>query len=148
MRLNFGIRPRGALGVASALVLCLQSSLVPPLGAEAAVPAIPQVRHFERLPYPLYARIRAIQGLVVVRAMVTPSGSIERAEVLSGPKSLQGDTISSLKKWTFASGAPGEIVVVFWFRLSGLCEAPCQSGFEFYPPNLAIITSGTTTVMP
>jgi hypothetical protein len=138
MRTGACVRLAASAAVLVAVVVALRG----------AVSHEPKILHFERLAYPLSAKVRAIQGLVVAEALVSPEGRIENAKVLSGPEALRGDTIASLKRWIFASSSPGKIIVVYWFRVSGLCEAPCPSGFEFYPPNFVIVTTGTMTVMP
>ena len=106
------------------------------------------VRHFERMAYPVYAKVRAIQGLVVIRASIGSSGGVVDAKVLSGPVALHRETLENIRKWAFEPSNAGDIIVVYWFRISGLCEPPCESAFEFHPPNFVIVTTGSMTVTP
>jgi TonB family protein len=96
--------------------------------------------------YPLAARIAHIDGAVVLKATINPQGRVSGAVALSGPKALLGDTLENLKKWTFSAPRSSKVVVVYWFRIQGLCELPCPSGFEFYPPNVAVVVTGDPIV--
>lgn len=101
------------------------------------------VLHVERMVYPLVAKMNHIEGAVVVRATVDPGGRVTEAVALSGPKALVRESVENLKKWTFARPHGATVFAVYWFRFRGLCELPCLSGFEFYPPNLVVVTTGT-----
>jgi Gram-negative bacterial TonB protein C-terminal len=107
-----------------------------------------EVLHFERMPYPLYAKVRSIGGVVVLRAAIGSEGRVTDVTALSGPKALLEEPAENLKKWRFGSAKQGAAIVVYWFQFRGLCEAPCPSAFEFYPPNLAVITAGHQVVTP
>jgi hypothetical protein len=104
------------------------------------------VLHFERMNYPLYAKVRHIQGAVVLQATADSLGQVSEPVALSGPKALLKESMENLKKWRFAKPRQATVVVVYWFRFSGLCEPPCPSGFEFYPPNLVVVTTGNPIV--
>ena len=108
----------------------------------------PRIAHFEQMRYPLSARIRAVEGVVVLKGSVSSKGSVEQVSVLSGPPLLTEDAASNLRKWLFQSPLAGDVIVVYWFRISGLCEAPCPSSVEFHPPNLMVITTGRELAMP
>jgi hypothetical protein len=105
-----------------------------------------QIMHVERMSYPLIARIGRVEGVVVLRATVDSLGNVSEVSALSGPKALLKEPIENLKKWTFAKPREGTVVAIYWFRFSGLCELPCPSGFEFYPPNLVVVTTGNPIV--
>jgi hypothetical protein len=104
--------------------------------------------HAEPMIYPLYARVRAIEGVVVIRATVDLEGRVRETQALSGPKGLLSEPVENIKKWRFAQPGHSPVVVVYWFRIRGLCEPPCHTGFEFYPPNLAVITIGKELATP
>lgn len=114
----------------------------------AVLDEVVETLHAEPMMYPLYARVRSIEGVVVARATVDSMGRVREAQALSGPKGLLGEPVENLKKWRFAHPSHNSVVVVYWFRLRGLCEPPCRSGFEFYPPNLAVITIGREVATP
>jgi hypothetical protein len=101
-----------------------------------------QLLHVERMGYPLIARIGHIEGAVVLQATIDSDGRVSEATALSGPKALLKESAENLRKWTFASPRSSTALAVYWFRFRGLCELPCPSGFEFYPPNLVVVTTG------
>jgi outer membrane biosynthesis protein TonB len=101
-----------------------------------------RVLHVERMIYPLVAKIGHIEGAVVLRASIDSEGRVSEAAALSGPKALLKESVENLKKWTFAGPRSSTAIAVYWFRFQGLCELPCPSGFEFYPPNLVVVTTG------
>ncbi len=100
------------------------------------------VLHFERMTYPLYAKVRLIEGVVVLSAAIDAQGRVAAVSTVSGAKALLDESRENLKKWRFASSMPGSLVVVYWFRIRGQCEPPCPSEQEYYPPNLVVVTSG------
>ncbi len=102
-----------------------------------------RILHVERMIYPLTAKIGHKEGVVVLRATVDSEGRVSEAVPLSGPKALLKESAENLKKWTFTSPHSSAVLAVYWFRFQGLCELPCLSGFEFYPPNLVVVTTGT-----
>jgi hypothetical protein len=105
-----------------------------------------RVLHVERMSYPLVAKIGHVEGAVVVQAKIDSNGQVTEATALSGPKALLKDPADNLKKWTFVSPRSSTVLAVYWFRFQGLCELPCPSGFEFYPPNLVVVTTGNPIV--
>ena len=105
-----------------------------------------EVMHIERMAYPLVAKMSHIQGTVVLRGTVDSLGQVSEVSALSGPKALLKESMENLKKWRFARPRQDTVVAVYWFRFSGLCELPCLSGFEFYPPNLVVVTTGNPIV--
>jgi len=107
-----------------------------------------EVLHFESMSYPLYAKVRSVEGVVVLRAAVASGGEVVDVTAISGPKALIEGASENLKKWKFGRTKRSAAVVVYWFRFRGLCEAPCPSAFEFYPPNFAVITAGRQVVTP
>jgi hypothetical protein len=104
--------------------------------------------HFERMAYPIGAKLTHLEGMVVLRASVDAQGRVSAVAPLSGPRALLSETEENLKKWTFSRPRRANVIVVYWFRLRGLCELPCPSGFEFYPPNLVVVTTGNALATP
>jgi hypothetical protein len=104
--------------------------------------------HFERMAYPIGAKTTHVEGAVVLRASVDAQGRVSGAAPLSGPRALVNETEENLKKWTFSRPRGAKVIIVYWFRLRGLCELPCPSGFEFYPPNLVVVTAGNPIATP
>jgi hypothetical protein len=126
-----------------AFLLCSASAVCQPTPENAPIlNENVQIVHVERMPYPLVARLGHVEGVVVLRATIDPSGNVSEVSALSGPKALLKEPMENLKKWTFVRPRQGTVVAVYWFRFSGLCELPCPSGFEFYPPNLVVVTTG------
>jgi outer membrane biosynthesis protein TonB len=96
--------------------------------------------------YPLLAKNGHIEGVVVLQATIDSLGRISEVAALSGPKVLLKESMENLKKWIFAKPKQGTVLAVYWFRFSGVCELPCPNGFEFYPPNLVVVTTGNPLV--
>jgi hypothetical protein len=115
---------------------------VPRNGDRSAENTAPVI-HFQRVKYPLYAQVRGIKGVVVLTVHLNASGYALRVEPLSGPPALLQEAVASAKAWRFDASKSRMSILVYWFRIQGLCEPPCESGFEFYPPNLAVITTGS-----
>lgn len=130
--------------VISGLVLsasCLGQS------ADASTPVLDSdvvTLHAEPMTYPLYgaAHGNSIEGIVVVRASINSAGQVTEAHALSGPKGFLTQPVENAKRWRFVAGTSKEVFIVYWFRRSGVCEPGCPSGFEFHPPNLAVVTVG------
>ena len=104
--------------------------------------------HIEELAYPPLARMANIQGIVVVRAKLDVEGKVEESVALSGPKVLIPECIANSKKWKFQPISDNRVIIIYDFRLEGLCyfHSPCASQFSFRPPNVATITSGFQVV--
>ena len=113
---------------------------------EAAATAV--AIHFERMVYPLNAKVRSIEGAVVLRGEVDGEGRVSKVSALSGPETLVAESCDNLKKWTFESPRPGAVIVVYWFRILGICEGACPSNFEFYPANIVVVSTGHQIMMP
>jgi hypothetical protein len=107
-----------------------------------------EVSHVERMSYPLPGRVHAEQGAVVVKVDLSSDGSVRDAVALSGPKSLVEECVANARKWRFRRVSRGLSYLVYIFRIAGVCELPCSSNFEYYPPNLVVISVGEPLVMP
>jgi TonB family protein len=122
------------------LVVCLSSLLI-----AQDVPVIDETvkpLYFESLTYPLAARLSRVQGAVVVRVKLNGEGSVVSAVAISGAKTLITECLSNSKKWRFQPNVNNAAVIVYQFKIEGLCNLPCPSHFNFLPPNLATITIG------
>ena len=137
-------RPRWSRAVTSILALLVSAVACAdsPGGDYPVLNENVRVLHAERMIYPLAARLGHVEGAVILQAAIDSQGHVNDAVVLSGPKALLRESAEALKRWTFASPRSSKVVGVFWFRFQGLCELPCTSGFEFYPPNVVVITIG------
>jgi TonB family protein len=60
-----------------------------------------QVRKSVRASYPLQAEEKGIQGQVIVRVLISETGDVETAEVVSGEKELTQSALEAVKKWQF-----------------------------------------------
>ena len=75
-------------------------------------------------PYPPIAKQIRLQGVAVVQAFVSPQGTIERAQVLSGPALLAQAALNAVKQWRYRpyylNGTPIEVEtqVTVNFRLN------------------------------
>jgi hypothetical protein len=99
-------------------------------------------RHVEPLGYPIEARVTRVHGAVVVRVQLDGDGKAVSAAAVSGAKSLIPDCISNAKKWSFRPNGSKDVIIVYQFRIEGLCQHPCASQFLFMPPNVATVTIG------
>ena len=102
----------------------------------------PKVARFEDMRYPLVARVQHVEGVVVVKVEVDEKGAVVTATALSGPRELVPESILNAKKWRFIERNAGNLLIVYEFRIAGLCNQPCPSHFVVRPPNFAVITIG------
>jgi len=51
--------------------------------------------------YPLLARQARVQGIVVLRAMISREGKIEHLQVLSGPALLVKSALDAVQQWRY-----------------------------------------------
>lgn len=105
-----------------------------------------KVAHFESLRYPLVARVTSVQGIVVVKAMLDKEGRVSSVEPLSGPRQLVADCVANASKWTFHPTGAKTVIIVYDFRIVGLCDQDCSSQFIYKPPNMAVITAAAMVV--
>ena len=104
-----------------------------------------KMAYFEALTYPRLARAARIQGVVVVRVQISASGQVTSATALSGPKMLIDDSVANAKKWRFETkGKTG--ILVYIFKLDGLCGSPCSTSTSVTPPNIVNLVSGESII--
>jgi len=67
----------------------------------------------KKAPYPYEAREQKLQGEVVVRILVSETGDVETAEIVSGDPVLAKSALDAVKKWKFKpfikNGKPVEV---------------------------------------
>ena len=63
--------------------------------------------------YPPIARAAHVSGAVVLHAIISKSGSIERLEVVSGPEMLRASALDAVRQWKYKpyilNGDPTEV---------------------------------------
>lgn len=107
------------------------------------------VADFEDLTYPAIAVIAHVQGVVVVRVRLSDQGKVLDAVALSGAQLLTGPAIDNAKKWRFEPNSQKAAVIVYNFRIEGIChDGAAASHMIFYPPNFATITDCARPAMP
>ena len=102
--------------------------------------------HVEELKnYPSLPRQANIQGVVIIKAKFDSQGNVVSSEALSGHKLLVPEAISNSLKWRFEPNAVNQVIIVYDFRLEGVCSTspptPACIKFTFRFPNLATITA-------
>ncbi|MGH9573630.1 MAG: TonB family protein [Candidatus Acidiferrales bacterium] len=94
----------------------------------------------EDLPYPVFAQMNHIQGLVVVRVTLDETGRVLNAEALSGASILVQDTLKNIVNWRFSPNAERAAIIVYNFRIGTGCRRKSPySQTTFYPPNFVTI---------
>ena len=100
------------------------------LGGAAAPPALPpptepvrvggnvkppKVVHIEQPQYPPLAKKAKIEGVVIVEAVVTADGSVDKVKVISGPQQLVDAAVEAIKQWkyepTFLNGQAVPVIL-------------------------------------
>jgi protein TonB len=63
--------------------------------------------------YPPIAKAAHVQGVVILHAIISKTGTIEQLTVVSGPPMLQGAAVDAVKRWRYKpyllSGEPTEV---------------------------------------
>lgn len=63
--------------------------------------------------YPAIAKAAGVQGTVVIKAIISRNGTIERAELLSGPGLLTNPALQAVRQWKYRpyylNGEPVEV---------------------------------------
>ena len=108
-----------------------------------------KVVQFQDLKYPLLARSAGIEGAVVLRLKLDRKGNVIDVAVLSGNPLLAHTSAQSAKDWRFESNNQNAVILVYKFRLEGLCPPHVESSqLLFYPPNFVAVTSCQATIQP
>lgn len=101
-------------------------------GTESADPrgvrSLGDLRQIPGNPRPQYSyeeRMNRIEGEVIFHAFVTPDGTLKDFKILqsSGYRSLDGKTLSALKKWKFYPNQSGWVKIPFVWTLKGEAES-------------------------
>jgi TonB family protein len=128
---------------AFAALVCLSSEIAN--AAEDIQPIFNEeikVARLEEMEYPLAARLKVVEGVVVVQVTVNANGQVYSANAVSGPKLLVANAVENARKWIFRPSARRQAIIVYDFKIEGLCVAPCKSQFVFRPPNMIVIRIG------
>lgn len=135
----------------AAMILLLACSIV----RQAATQELPTILnneikpdYFEEMTFPLNARLTHTEGTVVILANLNEQGRVIASTALSGAKALIPEAVSNSKRWRFQPNSRKSVILVYVFRIEGVCHLPCRSQFLFHPPNLATITIGEPTIEP
>lgn len=108
-----------------------------------------KVVEFENLSYPQIARATHITGVVVLRLNLDADGKVLEGQVVSGNPLLTRVCIENAKKWRFKPNSQKAVILVYDFRLDGLCPRNVESSqLLLYPPNLINVTGCVETVQP
>jgi TonB family protein len=91
--------------------------------------------------YPSVAMAARLQGVVVVAVTLDDEGRVTSASATSGLKALIPDSLGNAKKWTFKPSAQKRAVIVYDFRIEGLCQTGGQSLFRTTQFNQATIST-------
>jgi outer membrane biosynthesis protein TonB len=107
-----------------------------------------RVVSFAEMEYPIVAKLKSEQGIVVVRVTFDSRGIVRDARALSGPRYLIDSAVGNARKWVFHPSKESEAIVLYDFRIEETCQNPCRSQFLFRRPNVAIIRKGHLLVNP
>lgn len=107
-----------------------------------------EVLRAERMSYPLPARLHAAEGAVVVKIQLGDDGTVRSALAVSGSKWLVNGCVDNARKWVFGKLARRTAYIVYIFTIRGACAPPCASNWEFYPPNLVMVSTGRQIATP
>lgn len=105
-----------------------------------------RIRTFKPMDFPLFAWRARVEGVVVVALDLDELGKVKDASALSGPKLLIPAVLRNAKELSFQPRSDGRALMVYLFRLEGICPENCTSAFTLSPPNLAVITKGNPVV--
>lgn len=108
----------------------------------------PTVVDFEEMRYPLAARLKHSEGVVVIQVKLSKDGKVLGTDALSGPKDLIPDSLSNVKTWRFAPNSHDSAIGVYWFHIEGLCHGYGSSQFAFFASNFARVTSCEAHIEP
>jgi TonB family protein len=85
--------------------------------------------------YPPAAEAANVQGSVILRAILSKTGTIENLQIISGPPMLQASAMDAVRRWRFRpyllNGDPVEVDTVFTLRF----DRPPTPPLPATPPN-------------
>jgi TonB family protein len=101
-----------------------------------------RVVSFTPFEYPAIAHTARAEGVVVVRARLDKGGKVVDVAPLSGNGLLIQSVLRSAKTWEFEPNSYKAAILVFYFRIEGVCHDNTDpSQFIFHPPNFATVTA-------
>jgi outer membrane biosynthesis protein TonB len=96
----------------------------------------------EDLRYPPVAHTANIEGVVVIREDLDDHGKVIEALPISGAESLIPGALANAKKWSFEPNSKKTAILVYDFRIEGICHDNTESGQSIYhPPNFITVTT-------
>lgn len=96
---------------------------------------------FEDMTYPAMAISGRVEGVVVVAVTLNDEGKVTAASAISGHKLLIPDSLFNAKRWTFKPNAQKRAVIVYDFKIEGICQRGAQSLFRVTHLNQAAIST-------
>jgi hypothetical protein len=102
----------------------------------------------ENLTYPHSVQTSNLQGVVVVRLRLDGRGKVVDAAAISGNPILARISVENGKKWQFEPNAQKSAILVYDFRIEGICSSVTGSQMIFHPPNFVSIIGCGITVQP
>ena len=101
------------------------------------------------LQYPVLGLQAQLQGSVVLKVRIAPSGAVSSVEVVSGNPVLAGAARDNIKTWKFgrvcnSGGNPNEPATMdfnYEFQLEGIVKSSPKTDFEFEYPNKVKVKS-------
>lgn len=101
-----------------------------------------RVVSFTPFEYPAIAHTARAEGVVVVRARLDKGGKVVDVTPLSGNGLLIQSLLRSAKTWEFEPNSYKAAILVFYFRIEGVCHDNTDpSQFILHPPNFATVTA-------
>ena len=128
-------------------LLAMAAGLVLAMGASGAVGGEPAVQRIVSMQYPALARMARLQGGVKLRIRISPDGTANQIDVVSGPEPLATPARQNIAKWRFSSCTSTATVctieIDFSFVLDGTCsDLPrCPTDFQVDLPNKVVVRS-------
>ena len=107
-----------------------------------------KVLGFEKTLYPHIAMVAHVEGVVVVRVKLDDQGHVVEAVAISGTELLIPGCLTNARKWQFQPNSQKAAIIVYNFRLKGVCGERESNQFILQRPNLASITACSPTVQP
>lgn len=136
---------RSSLFIAALLAFGLVR--MPVLGSEVEMAVEPKVISFAEMRYPLVARLKGIQGSVVLSGTVGEEQTLSDITLIFGTPELSEGCKDNVRQWKFANKPNERVVVVYLFRIStGICILPCNSQMLFWPQGIVTVTIGQPAV--
>jgi TonB family protein len=103
--------------------------------------------HIVGMRYPASARNARIQGVVRIRCLLNPDGSVQGVTIVSGHPILTAAVLENARQWRFGiretlTGSEQAGLLTYEFKLTDpVCTGEYQEQFTFDEPNSVLVTS-------